>query len=82
MDGSYAEKPAAIPPRSIWRTYHWALLDIRSLVVPQKLSNPISKSKQERSPKMQRGFICKCCPKIKKFNTQEQLKYATFKNVL
>ena len=49
----------------------------------RKLSDTISRPKAGSGPKIQGVFVCKCCPKkFKEFDTQEQLKYVTFKRCI
>lgn len=64
------------PRGSLSRSNHERTLsETRPLMTSRKLSDSISQSKHNTTPKMQGVFICECCPKKpKKFDSQEELK--------
>lgn len=66
------------PRSSLPRTNHQrAVSESRPLISSRKMPDTLGHVKHNSAPKVQGVFICECCPKKpKKFDTQEELKYA------
>ncbi|KAI9048701.1 hypothetical protein LZ554_007532 [Drepanopeziza brunnea f. sp. 'monogermtubi'] len=76
-DSPYATSlPLVSSPRgSISRMNHnRALSEMRPLMDSRKLTESLDRSKHHHPPKIQRVFMCDCCPKKpKRFDTQDEL---------